>query len=187
MPITLLPAAGRPEVPWRNGGGTTREIACHPPGAGTDAFTWHISMAQVAQAGAFSHFGGIDRVLTILDGALILRVQGDAPVTLKAASRPHVFPGDVPCMGTPVGGVVSDLNVMTRRGQATASVARTAGTLWHLPSQTCLVFALAPGNVGHEGVDYALEAHDALLLRDAGTEAVRVGTAALLISIDMMQ
>ena len=187
MNITLLHAATRNPVPWRNGGGTTREVACHPPGAGIDAFIWRASMAQVEQAGPFSHFPGIDRILTILSGTLSLQVQNAATINLTAASPPHAFPGDIPCLGTPLGGAVTDLNVMTKRGHETATVARTAGMLWYLPSQTCLVFALAHCSVQHEGVDYWLERHDALLLEDAGRSAVRVGAAALLISIDVRE
>jgi hypothetical protein len=31
--------------PWKNGGGSTREIACWPQGAGMDSFGWRVSVA----------------------------------------------------------------------------------------------------------------------------------------------
>ena len=55
--------------PWKNGGGTTAEIAIGPPGATLDAFDWRISMARVASDGPFSSFPGVDRTLSIIDGA----------------------------------------------------------------------------------------------------------------------
>ena len=30
--------ASTPSVPWKNGGGSTRELACWPQGAGMDGF-----------------------------------------------------------------------------------------------------------------------------------------------------
>jgi len=183
MPITQLPAAGRVEVPWRNGGGTTQEIACHPPGAGFDAFTWRVSMAQVDQAGPFSHFPGVDRVLTILAGSMALEIAGAAPVTLTAHAPPHAFPGDAPCTGTPRAGTVTDLNVMTRRGHATAQVRRSAGGVWRLPTQACLVFALAPLAVGHAGASYGLLVYDALLLEGMAGVRIDVQGAGVLIAV----
>ena len=50
-----------PATPWKNGGGSTRELVCWPPGAGTDAFGWRVSVARIAAAGPFSAFAGVDR------------------------------------------------------------------------------------------------------------------------------
>ena len=49
-----------PATPWKNGGGSTRELVCWPPGAGTDAFGWRVSVARIAAAGPFFglHGGG---------------------------------------------------------------------------------------------------------------------------------
>ena len=55
-------------VPWKNGGGTTAEVAVHPPGAGLDDFDWRISMADVAVDGPFSRFPGVDRTLVLAEG-----------------------------------------------------------------------------------------------------------------------
>ena len=40
-------------VPWKNGGGSTREIACGPAGAGMDGFDWRASIATIAAPGPF--------------------------------------------------------------------------------------------------------------------------------------
>ena len=74
MPLTVLRAADHRTMPWKNGGGSTTEIAAAPDGAGIDAFDWRVSMAVVAADGPFSEFPGIDRTLSILDGSgLILK------------------------------------------------------------------------------------------------------------------
>ncbi|WP_305230098.1 HutD/Ves family protein, partial [Klebsiella pneumoniae] len=63
--------------PWKNGGGSTREIACWPPGAGMEAFGWRISVATIDQPGPFSAFAGVDRQIMLLDGdGVHLRGEG---------------------------------------------------------------------------------------------------------------
>ena len=57
-----------PATPWKNGGGSTRELVCWPPGAGTDDFGWRVSVARIAAAGPFSAFAGVDRQIMLLDG-----------------------------------------------------------------------------------------------------------------------
>lgn len=121
--MKILRAAEGRRTPWKNGGGETVEIAVHPPGAGLDAFDWRVSTALVAADGPFSAFPGVDRTLAVLTGAgLDLAVGGDAPLRLTPASAPFAFPADVPCTGRLVGGPVTDLNVMTRRGRFTHAV-----------------------------------------------------------------
>jgi environmental stress-induced protein Ves len=68
MPIHLFERAQLRATPWKNGGGVTREIACHPPQAGMQNFDWRISIAHIASDGDFSVFAGVDRVITLLEG-----------------------------------------------------------------------------------------------------------------------
>jgi hypothetical protein len=136
--ITILRAAERVPVPWKNGGGITREVAVWPPDAGFDIFDWRVSIAEVREAGPFSRFENIDRTMAILAGRLTLRLAGQT-VELDADSAPFAFAGDVACDGVPVGGAVTDLNVMTRRGRATARVARFTATDVSTASQMLIV------------------------------------------------
>lgn len=111
-------------MPWKNGGGETAEIAVFPPQAGLDDFGWRLSMARVAADGPFSCFEGIDRTLTILDGAgLDLTVESVRHV-LTPDSAPLRFPGDCPASADLLAGPVTDLNVMTRRGRYSHAVRR---------------------------------------------------------------
>jgi environmental stress-induced protein Ves len=66
---------------WKNGGGSTTEIAVAPPGASLDDFDWRISMARVASDGPFSEFPGIDRTLAIVKGnGMSLAIANAEPV-----------------------------------------------------------------------------------------------------------
>lgn len=125
--MQILRAAGYRVMPWKNGGGTTTEIAVSPDGAGLDDFDWRISMARVETSGPFSNFAGIDRTLSVLEGeGIVLDIAGRPSARLTTASAPLAFPGDVPTSAALIGGPITDLNVMTRRGRMTHQVERLA-------------------------------------------------------------
>lgn len=116
--MRILRARDYRRMKWKNGGGETAEIAVVPEDAALDAFGWRVSMATVASDGPFSTFAGIDRTLTVLEGdGIVLEVEGRDAATLTPASGPFRFPGDTATSGRLVGGSITDLNVMTRRGQ----------------------------------------------------------------------
>ncbi|MBX3576295.1 MAG: HutD family protein [Rhizobiaceae bacterium] len=116
--MRILRASAYRTMPWKNGGGTTTEIAVHPEGAGLYTFEWRVSMARVETDGPFSAFSGIDRTLAVLEGqGIVLDIKGEKPVTLDRASKPHSFPADVQTSASLVAGPITDLNVMTRRGE----------------------------------------------------------------------
>src|ERR1700710_1019683 len=105
-------------TPWKNGGGSTTEIAIGPAGASLEAFDWRVSMARVASDGQFSEFAGIDRTLALIEGSgLMLKIGNNAPVTLSSGAEPVSFTGDTPTFAHLTQGEITDLNVMTRRGR----------------------------------------------------------------------
>jgi hypothetical protein len=136
-------------MPWKNGGGTTTEIAVSPDGAGLDDFDWRISMAKVETSGPFSSFAGIDRTLSVLEGeGIVLDIAGQPPAPLTTASAPLAFSGDVPTGAALIGGPITDLNVMTRRGRMAHKVERRAlsGEIRISPrADTTLVLAVDAG------------------------------------------
>ena len=103
-------------TPWKNGGGSTTEIAIEPPDASLERFDWRISMARVASDGPFSEFPGIDRTLAVISGnGLQLSIDGKPPATLDRGADPIQFPGDVATSARLSSGEITDLNVMSRR------------------------------------------------------------------------
>ncbi len=103
---------------WKNGGGETREIACHPADAGTDAFGWRVSIATIARDGAFSIFTGVDRVTVLLNGPGVRLRSTDGLIDhrLDAPLASFAFAGEVPIEAELLDGACQDFNVMTRRG-----------------------------------------------------------------------
>jgi len=113
---------------WKNGGGSTTEIAVAPPGASLDRFDWRVSMARVACDGPFSEFAGIDRTLAVVTGhGLALTIGEAAPIVLDRHSDPIRFAGDTPTSARLAAGEITDLNVMTRRGRFTHQLMRIQG------------------------------------------------------------
>lgn len=116
MKARLIDLAIIPCMPWKNGGGETRELAIAPAGAPLDAFEWRISSARVEAGGGFSCFPGIDRSLAIIGGEGLGLVAGNGPAFILAGdSQPWRFAGEDAVHAEPLNGPVTDFNVMTRR------------------------------------------------------------------------
>lgn len=107
--------------PCRNGGGVTHEVACRSAStvpqdsAGGARWDWRVSIAEVSKAGEFSAFPGMDRVLTVIEGELLLLSIDGAEHPLEKY-RPFRFSGDAASAGALPTGDIRDLNVTTRRG-----------------------------------------------------------------------
>jgi environmental stress-induced protein Ves len=107
--------------PWRNGGGVTREVATHTgataprKSSGHNSWDWRVSIADVSKAGDFSAFPGMDRVLTVVEGELLLLSVDGAEHPLEKY-RPYRFSGDAAASGALPTGDIRDLNVITRTG-----------------------------------------------------------------------
>ncbi|MEH6436980.1 HutD/Ves family protein [Massilia sp. DD77] len=110
----LIPFAGLSPVPWKNGGGSTIEIAIGPPDAGFEDFDWRVSLATIAEDGAFSQFPGVDRTLALVDGhGMTLQIDGE-PSLISEAEPVAQFDGASEVSAKLSRGVTTDFNVMTR-------------------------------------------------------------------------
>ena len=99
--------------PWRNGGGVTREIARRASADG--GWDWRVSIADVTKAGGFSPFPGMERVLTVIEGELLLLTVDGAEQPLEK-HRPYRFDGGAATSAKLPTGDIRNLNVITRRG-----------------------------------------------------------------------
>lgn len=107
----LYRAQDYPRMPWRNGGGITQEVACNPGGSSA-AFDWRLSIAEVAQDGGFSVFSGLQRIITVLEGAgIALTVDGQAQAPL-GPRQAYAFSGDAAVDCRLVNGPIRDFNLI---------------------------------------------------------------------------
>lgn len=180
LPGRKLDAASYRAMRWKNGGGTTTEIARSPAGDSLDDFDWRVSMAQVASPGPFSRFGGVDRSIAVLEGdGITLRIEGRGETRLDPGSPPFAFPADIAVTASLAGGAIDDFNVMTRRGRWRHLLTRArhdANVILPCLGDTALVFVVAGrGSAALGGVVEALGPRDALLF--ARGEALELAPA----------
>jgi hypothetical protein len=171
METCLIRGADLVAAPWKNGGGVTREIAAYPHGAGFDTFVWRVSLADVAQAGPFSSFAGIDRMLVLLSGAGML--LDEAQGRTHALEQPYDiarFAGEAAIDARLVDGATRDFNLMIRRGAATGDIEIWRGGESHSVSTDTLLLFCAAGavNATLTGIDepVALATNDTLRIDD---------------------
>lgn len=113
----LIPFASLVPVTWKNGGGSTTEIAIEPPGSQFHDFDWRISLATITQDGPFSLFPGVDRTLALVEGpGMVLDIDDSSRFVLGDEATIIEFPGEAAIRATlDGGGPTIDFNVMTRR------------------------------------------------------------------------
>ena len=165
----------RPEnyrvMPWKNGGGSTTEIAIYPETSdiSSTGFIWRVSIAEVAVDGPFSRFPGIDRhIMTIAGHGMRLEAELRATIDLSQRFVPRQFSGDWDVEGRLVDGPVRDFNLMVARtrGTGTLSVDQiSARKRYTADGNTLLLYVLegdatAEARVIAEGDTLVLTGHE---------------------------
>lgn len=116
------------EIPWKNGGGITREIAEARLG---EDLLWRLSMADVARGGPFSDFTGLMRILTVIDGGGMDLITPAG--TLHAAfAAPVRFDGGLSVVAHLLDGPLRDLNLMYYPGRVEGDVVILRGGEQHV-------------------------------------------------------
>lgn len=151
-------------MPWRNGGGTTAEIATWPAEADGDAFACRVSIADIERDGAFSAWPGVDRTFVLLEGDGIVLAHEGAEVELVALHEPYRFPGDRACECRLVRGPARALNLMIRRERARGDLVVSDR-------------AIAVAGIGRFGLCYAARGSSECLLAGRAPFAVAGGQA----------
>jgi environmental stress-induced protein Ves len=174
-------------VPWKNGGGTTAEIAAFPEGSGFETFGWRVSMADVASDGPFSLFPGIDRTLIVIEGdGIELDVEGIA-YSLDTASPKLSFSGDDITAGRLLSGPIRDLNVMTRRGQFRHRTRFVEAGVALLSEDTSVAFVVpldGPFDVTLDSTIHSLSTLDTLML-EAKQDLIQLSGAGRAILVEV--
>ena len=102
-----------PATPWKNGGGTTRELLAWP-----DPQDWvaRLSVAEVTQGGPFSAFVGVHRWFAVLSGSGVQLTLNQSRHVLHEATPPFDFAGDTPVDCQLLDGPTQDFNLMVKQG-----------------------------------------------------------------------
>lgn len=141
-------------VPWRNGGGLTRELLAWP-----DATNWHcrISVADITADGAFSSFPGIDRWFAVLEGDGVVLHFATHREALDTRSPPLHFDGAATPQCSLQGSATRDLNLMLRRGTGNGVMQRVHGDAeWFSIAPMRAVLTLEPARLQINDADAAM-------------------------------
>lgn len=133
MSQRIFPAEQMTAMPWKNGGGMTREIFRFPEGG--DAWLWRMSVAEVASDGPFSAFPGCMRSLTLLSGEGMRLDFTGRSVELLPPHSSVLFSGEEALSAHLIDGPTTDFNAIWRTDSVSVTVERRAmqGSLWFMP------------------------------------------------------
>jgi environmental stress-induced protein Ves len=177
--MRIVRAADYRRMPWKNGGGSTTEVAIFPADATLDTFDWRISMAHVAMPGPFSRFPGIDRTLAVIEGRGIWLTVDGVTVKLEQASPPYFFRGDIDASATLIDGPIDDLNIMSRRTRYRHRMTRhRAHETVHVPADADMAALLPCGGnaeIALCGQPITVTDGDTILLDRADIETAGIG------------
>ncbi len=110
-------------LPWRNGGGSTRELLAWPSAA---QWQWRLSVAEIGSDGPFSAYPGVQRCFAVLQGAGVrLRLAG-GDVALTPDSAPIDFDGAAAPHCRLIDGPTRDLNAMALASAGRCRLQRAA-------------------------------------------------------------
>ena len=121
---TLIPGASLVAAPWRNGLGTSRDIASVRGADG--GLGWTVSIADLERDGPFSHYRHADRVFTPIEGDPPPSLAFDGgPFEPCPLLMPKRFSGETPTMSrVPAPGRAFNAIVDRRRYTADVRVLR---------------------------------------------------------------
>lgn len=192
---TLIPFAGLATVPWKNGSGSTTQIASDPPEADFDSFDWRVSLATISENGPFSVFPGVERTLALVDGhGLTLDIDANdrhaGHRVLVGRDEPVLaFSGDSDVQATLNRGPSVDFNVMTRSDTCYHLFGRrrlTGSPSGFAPRGDVSILFLAEGDslsVSSDGERIGMARFDTILFRgDASIWRLEGGPGVVLIA-----
>ena len=142
--MQILRAADYPRMPWKNGAGSTLEIA-RDRGEGLDGFGWRLSIADIGASGDFSAFTGYQRIISVLEGdGMHLQVDGALSRPLLPFD-PFAFGGDSRVECRLLGGAIRDFNLIyvPQRFRARLQWLRVEGELRQFSSASSLLLFAA--------------------------------------------
>lgn len=109
--MQILRAADYPRMLWKNGGGSTLEIA-RDRGEGLDGFGWRLSIADIGESGGFSAFAGYQRIITVLEGEGMRLMVDGVPSRALGPFDPFAFAGDSRVDCQLLAGAIRDFNLI---------------------------------------------------------------------------
>ncbi len=106
--ITLLDPARYRRTPWKNGGGTTTDIA-------DDGDIWRFGRTPITAPGPFSDYSGFDRLQVLVAGRGLVLETPKGEIDVRTPFRPVRFAGETPIESRLEAGPVEVVNLIGAR------------------------------------------------------------------------
>lgn len=153
--------------PWRNGGGTTRELLCWP-----DAQRWlaRVSVADITRDGPFSPYPDLARWFAVIEGEGVVLSFGRVPQWVEVDEAPFRFDGSAAPGCQLIDGPTRDLNLMLRAGQGLMCNV-VGGVAWRARFSLRGLYTAGSGRWLSDGSERRLAAHT-LIWSDSDASAV---------------
>lgn len=150
--VVLDQVAGQP---WRNAGGTTRELLTWPNG---EDWSLRVSVADIDQQGPSSVYPDVDRWFTVAQGAAVTLRFAHWAISLTAASDPFYFDGATASVCELPTGSMQAFNVMIRRSLGKGVMLRAhANQPWRSTATVRAAFTMSPAQLNCNGETLTLE------------------------------
>lgn len=105
--------------PWKNGGGTTLDIAdaCRPGAdpAGWEGMIWRLGRTGIVAPGPFSDLTGYERLQAVVVGSGLVLDGADGEIDLRQPFRPVRYDGGIPLASRLENGPVEVVNLIADR------------------------------------------------------------------------
>jgi environmental stress-induced protein Ves len=108
--ITLLDPAQYRRTPWKNGGGTTIDIA-------EQGEVWRFGRTPIAAPGPFSDYTGFDRLQVLIAGRGLVLETPTGEIDVRAPFKPVRFAGETPIKSRLEAGPVEVVNLIGARSE----------------------------------------------------------------------
>lgn len=145
--IEIIPPNHFKQISWKNGQGTTTELAINAGGT-IDDFDWRLSIASVIEDGVFSNFSGYLRQLILIKGnGIELNHNNTSLDKLTKLLDSATFDGGNQTIGTLYDGPIKDFNIMTKDNRYTAKIETMVekGDIVLKQEPLCFIYCLDKG------------------------------------------
>jgi uncharacterized protein len=106
--ITRLEPSQYRRTPWRNGGGTTIDIA-------EEGDIWRFGRTPIVTGGPFSDYSGFDRIQVLVGGKGLVLETPDGEIDVRTPFKPVRFAGETPIVSRLEAGPVEVVNLIGAR------------------------------------------------------------------------
>jgi len=154
--ITELDPAQYRRTPWKNGGGTTIDIAEQDD-------VWRFGRTPITAPGPFSDYSGFDRLQVLVAGRGLVLETPDGEIDVRAPFKPVRFAGETPIRSRLEAGPVEVVNLIGARSavRITLEVLQPGGTQT-MEAGTHIAYAAADAALAIDGESHLLAADHAL-------------------------